>query len=82
MARLIMFHGRECPHCKKMLPLIEKLEGETPVRFEKLDLVDPRQRVRGAEPGYAGTDDRYLHLNGDSSETGSLDDRSCLRRSS
>jgi thiol-disulfide isomerase/thioredoxin len=38
MARLLMFHGRECPHCKKMLPLVEKLEAETPVRFEKLEI--------------------------------------------
>ena len=38
MARLVMFHGRECPHCKKMMPLVEKLEQETPVRFEKLEV--------------------------------------------
>ena len=35
MAHLVMFYGRECPHCKKMLPLIEKLEQETPIRIEK-----------------------------------------------
>jgi thiol-disulfide isomerase/thioredoxin len=38
MARLLMFHGRECPHCKKMMPLVEKLEAETPLRFEKLEI--------------------------------------------
>lgn len=25
MAKLIMFHGRECPHCKNMMPLVDKL---------------------------------------------------------
>ena len=38
MAHLVMFHGRECPHCKKMMPLVEKLEQETAVRFEKLEV--------------------------------------------
>ena len=32
------------------------------------------ERMRRAEPGDAGTDDRYLHLNGDSLETRPLDD--------
>jgi len=38
MAKLIMFHGRECPHCKKMMPLVEKLEEETTVRFDKREI--------------------------------------------
>lgn len=38
MAKLIMFHGRECPHCQKMMPLVEKLEQETGIRFEKLEI--------------------------------------------
>ncbi len=38
MAKLLMFHGRECPHCRKMMPLVEKLEGETDVRFEKYEI--------------------------------------------
>ena len=38
MAKLIMFHGRECPHCKKMMPLVEKLEQETGVRFDKREV--------------------------------------------
>ncbi len=37
-----------------------------PARLEQLDLVEPRERIRRAQPGDAGTDDRYLHLNGDS----------------
>jgi thiol-disulfide isomerase/thioredoxin len=35
MAKLLMFHGRECPHCKKMMPMVEKLEQEAHIVFEK-----------------------------------------------
>jgi thiol-disulfide isomerase/thioredoxin len=35
MPKLLMFHGRECPHCRKMMPLVDKLEKETQVRFER-----------------------------------------------
>lgn len=38
MAELIMFHGRECPHCKAMMPLVDRLEQETGVRFEKREV--------------------------------------------
>lgn len=38
MSHLIMFHGRECPHCKKMMPLVEKLEQESSVRFDKREV--------------------------------------------
>ena len=38
MATLLMFHGQECPHCKKMMPLVEKLEQETGVRFDKREV--------------------------------------------
>jgi len=30
-----MFYGKECPHCHKMMPLVEKLEKEG-VLFETL----------------------------------------------
>jgi thiol-disulfide isomerase/thioredoxin len=38
MEKMIMFHARECPHCKRMMPLVEKLEKETGVSFEKLEV--------------------------------------------
>ncbi|MBM3306450.1 MAG: thioredoxin family protein [Candidatus Aminicenantes bacterium] len=38
MADLLMFHGRECPHCKKMMPLVEKLEQESGVRIDKREV--------------------------------------------
>lgn len=38
MAKLIMFYGKECPHCKKMHLVVDKLEKETKVSFEKLEV--------------------------------------------
>jgi len=38
MAHLLMFHGRECPHCRKMMPLVLQLEAETGVIFEKREI--------------------------------------------
>jgi thiol-disulfide isomerase/thioredoxin len=35
MAKLLMFHGQECPHCHRMMPRVEKLEQETGIRFDK-----------------------------------------------
>ena len=38
MKRLIMFHGRECPHCTRMMPLVDKLQKETGIALEKLEV--------------------------------------------
>jgi thiol-disulfide isomerase/thioredoxin len=38
MEKLIMFWARECPHCKHMMPLVEQLEKEEDVSFEKLEI--------------------------------------------
>jgi thiol-disulfide isomerase/thioredoxin len=38
MNKLLMFHGRECPHCKVMMPLVDRLEKETGVTIEKLEV--------------------------------------------
>jgi len=35
MPTLIMFHGRECPHCRAMMPLIDRLEAEEGIALEK-----------------------------------------------
>ena len=35
---LIMFYGTECPHCHVMVPLVERLEKETGVRVERLEV--------------------------------------------
>jgi len=38
MSKLIMFHARECPHCKAMIPLVDRLEKEEKVKFERLEV--------------------------------------------
>ena len=38
MKNLIMFWARECPHCKHMMPLVDRLEKEEGIVFEKLEI--------------------------------------------
>jgi thiol-disulfide isomerase/thioredoxin len=38
MAKLIMFHGRECPHCRAMHPLVDRLEKESGLPVERLEV--------------------------------------------
>jgi thiol-disulfide isomerase/thioredoxin len=38
MKKLILFHARECPHCRKMMPLVDKLEKEESIVLEKLEV--------------------------------------------
>lgn len=38
MNKLIMFHGKECPHCQQMMPLVDKLEEETNIKLERLEI--------------------------------------------
>jgi thiol-disulfide isomerase/thioredoxin len=38
MDKLIMFHARECPHCQKMMPLVDRLEEEEGIQFERLEI--------------------------------------------
>jgi len=38
MSQLIMFHARECPHCRAMMPLVDRLEKEENIAFEKLEV--------------------------------------------
>ena len=38
MNKLIMFWGRECPHCRNMMPYVDKLENETGIKLEKLEI--------------------------------------------
>jgi len=37
MSKLIMFHGRECPHCRAMMPHVDRLIAEG-VAIEKLEV--------------------------------------------
>jgi thiol-disulfide isomerase/thioredoxin len=38
MNKLVMFHGRECPHCRVMMPLVDRLMEETGVDIERLEV--------------------------------------------
>ena len=33
-----MFHGRECPHCKKMHPLVDRLKEETGITVDRREV--------------------------------------------
>jgi len=37
MRKIIMFHGRECPHCQRMHPIVDKLIKEG-FKIEKLEV--------------------------------------------
>jgi thiol-disulfide isomerase/thioredoxin len=37
MKKIIMFHGRECPHCRVMHPIVDRLIAEG-CRIEKLEV--------------------------------------------
>jgi len=38
MSKRIMFHGQECPHCEKMMPLVDRLEKEAGINLERLEV--------------------------------------------
>lgn len=35
---LLEFYGAECPHCIKMVPLVERLEKEENIKFDKFEV--------------------------------------------
>lgn len=38
LTTFIEFYGAECPHCQKMVPIVEKVEKESGVIFQKLEV--------------------------------------------
>jgi thiol-disulfide isomerase/thioredoxin len=38
MKKLIMFHGRECPHCRVMMPHVDRLEKEAGIKIERYEV--------------------------------------------
>jgi len=44
--KLFEFWGRECPHCKAMSPLIEKLKEELRVKVEQLEVWHNEKNAR------------------------------------
>jgi thiol-disulfide isomerase/thioredoxin len=35
---IIMYHGAECPHCHRMMPIVAKVEKETGFKFDKKEV--------------------------------------------
>ncbi|MBN2067205.1 MAG: hypothetical protein JW744_01930 [Candidatus Diapherotrites archaeon] len=35
---IIMYHGQECPHCRAMMPLVQKLEESEGIKLEKKEV--------------------------------------------
>lgn len=35
---LLDFYGKECPHCVKMMPLVDRLEKEAGVKVERYEV--------------------------------------------
>lgn len=33
-----MFYGAECPHCHKMMPIVDKVEKDMKIKIEKLEV--------------------------------------------
>lgn len=57
MSNLIEFFGTECPHCIRMMPLVERLEKEEGVTVEKLEVwhnEENRQKMGQFDEGYCG----------------------------
>lgn len=38
MVEILMFYGRECPHCKAMMPSVDRIEAETGLTIERLEI--------------------------------------------
>ncbi len=36
--RLIWFHGKECPHCRQLKPVVDQFEAETGIIMDKLEV--------------------------------------------
>mgnify|MGYP001246594242 FL=1 len=54
---LIMFTGKECPHCHEMDPLIKKLEKETKVKVKVLEVWHSetnKQKMEALDNGKCG----------------------------
>jgi len=44
--RLLEFWGRECPHCKAMKPMVERLENELGIKLELLEVWHNEKNAR------------------------------------
>ncbi len=46
---LIDFYGKECPHCLKMMPLVDRLEKEAGVKVERYEVWHNQENARKLE---------------------------------
>ena len=57
MSNLLEFYGRECPHCLKIKPLLERLEKETGVKVESYEVwynEENSAKMQGYDRGFCG----------------------------
>lgn len=46
---LIDFYGKECPHCLRMMPLVERLEKEAGLKVERLEVWHDQENAKKLE---------------------------------
>ncbi len=46
---LIDFYGKECPHCLRMLPLVDRLEKEAGLKVERLEVWHDQENAKKLE---------------------------------
>lgn len=46
---LIDFYGKECPHCIRMMPLVERLEKEAGLKVERLEVWHDQENAKKLE---------------------------------
>ena len=51
---LLEFYGQECPHCRRMHPLIERLEREEKVTVQKYEVWHNEENARKLEESDKG----------------------------
>ena len=43
MNEFILYHGKFCPHCNNMMPILEQAEKETNVKFTKKEIMGTKK---------------------------------------
>ena len=46
---LLEFYGKECPHCNRMHPLVERLEKEAGLKVEKYEVWHDEENAKKME---------------------------------
>lgn len=72
---LIDFYGKECPHCHNMDPLVERLEKETGVKVEKMEVwhdAENAKRMEGYDHGRCGGVPFFVNTDADTAACGEI----------